>query len=144
MNPVVHVYLRVEAYLADIAGDDWPLRLDHRWPKCVRHHSLLDGVHLKEDKLEVTWKIQERGTGRGHVSHKCSTLKLKAYDSRERVQVNDWGDASRRERGIKHGRKGEERKKSKRWLMWTGGRVFSQQQLVPLSVAQFLGAVQML
>ena len=90
-NPSLEVfkvsYLWVEAYLTDIAGDDWPLCLHHRRPKGVRHHSLLDGVHLRTDNPEVTSKIQQ---------HRRSSERLSSYCGWERnvkgkVQVNDRG-----------------------------------------------------
>lgn len=55
-------YLRVETYLTDVAGDDRPLCLYHRWPKGVRHHSFLDRVHLKRDNPEVTLEIQQHSS----------------------------------------------------------------------------------
>lgn len=61
-----------------------------------------------------------------------------------KVQVNDRGI---RLRGKKAGRLKRVKKselKREQWLMWTGGCVFSQQQLVLLSVPDFLGAVQTL
>lgn len=90
-NPSLEVfkvsYLWVEAYLTDIAGDDWSLCLHHRRPKGVRHHSFLDGVHLRTDNPEVTSKIQQ---------HRRSSERLSSYCGWERnvkgkVQVNDRG-----------------------------------------------------
>ena len=40
-------YLRVEANLTDIAGDDGPLGLEQGSPKSVGEHSLLHRVHLR-------------------------------------------------------------------------------------------------
>lgn len=45
-------YLRIEAYLTDVAGNDWSLRFHHRWAEGVRHHGLLDGVHLRRNDRE--------------------------------------------------------------------------------------------
>lgn len=60
-NPSLEVsYLRVETYLTDVAGDDRPLCLYHRWPEGVRHHGFLDRVHLRRDNPEVTLEIQQR------------------------------------------------------------------------------------
>lgn len=69
-------YLWIEAYLTDVAGNDRPLCLHHRWPKGVRHHSFLDRVHLKRDNPEVTSKTQQHGrNSEGSVSPNCSALK---------------------------------------------------------------------
>lgn len=64
-------YLGVEAYLANVAGDDRPFCLDNRWAEGVRHHSLLDGVHLRRDKPEVTSKIQLH---KGNFRRRCSSF----------------------------------------------------------------------
>lgn len=54
-------YLWVEADLADVTGDDWPLGLDQRNPKGVVDHSLLHRVHLRKwgdtEKKTSLWAI---------------------------------------------------------------------------------------
>lgn len=90
-------YLWVEAYLTDVAGDDWPLCLHQRWPEGVRHHSLLDGVHLRRDSPEDTSKIQHhRRNSEASASPNCSALKgstewmrMRGKGAGEKVQVND-------------------------------------------------------
>lgn len=154
-NPVLELlklsYLWVEAYLTDVAGDDWPLCLHHRWPKGVRHHSLLDRVHLRRDSPEVTSKIQHhRRNSEASASPNCSALKgsAKWMWMREREALKKkcrWMTASEGEERL--GDKielGKREVKREQWLMRTGRCVFSLQQLVLLSVPEFLGAVQTL
>lgn len=131
-QPVMRSYLRVEAYLTDVAGDNWPLCFNQRWAEGVRHDSLLDRVHLGRDNPEVTWKIQQR---RGiSASSTCRQHKSRLSEcGKEEKSENEW-----------QGKPPTAGLMWAPWLMWTGRCVFSQQQLALPSVMEYLGAVQTL
>lgn len=84
------MYLWVEAYLTNIAGDDRSLCLHYGWPKGVCHHSFLDRIHLQRQNPEVTSKIQKhRRISEQNVSLNCTAFKweLKVLvDDREMCQ----------------------------------------------------------
>lgn len=97
-------YLWVEAYLTDVAGDDLPLCLHHRWTEGVCHHSLLDGVHLRTDNPELTSNIQQHRRSSEvsvfYVSpNNIHWLWMIEKGVKEKVQVNDRGSLKKQKAG---------------------------------------------